>query len=330
MAGSRGVVERDRGSQRGLQQSGHSQQHQERQQSWLSDPYAQRLASGLGWFSIGLGLVEVLAPRRLADFLGIARRDSLLRIMGAREIATGIGILMQPRPAGWVWGRVAGDAVDLSLLGAAASSRGTRGGNLATAIASVAGVTALDVLCAQQLSQSDATAATSGLIEFRKSVTINASPEELYRFWRDFENLPRFMKHLESVEVVDQRLSHWVAKAPAGTSVEWDAEITDDQPNRRIAWRSLVDAAVQNRGFVEFEPATGQRGTVVRVEIQYRPPAGKLGALVAKLFGREPEQQVREDLRRFKRLMETGEVITTEGQPAGRSSSLSWKYDETV
>jgi uncharacterized membrane protein len=147
----------------------------------------------------------------------------------------------------------------------------------------------------------------------RKSLIINRAPEELYQYWHDFENLPNIMKHLESVRVRDERRSHWVAKAPAGTSVEWDAEITEDRPNELIAWRSLEGSQVENSGSVRFEPAPGNRGTIVRVEINYTPPGGSLGSLVAKLFGEEPGQQAQESLRSFKQLMETGEVTISDG-----------------
>lgn len=156
-------------------------------------------------------------------------------------------------------------------------------------------------------------------IKVEKSMTINRSPEELYRFWRNFENLPRVMSHLESVHVTGENRSHWVAKAPAGTTVEWDAEIYNEKENQMIAWRSLEGADVDNAGSVHFQPATGGRGTEVRVVLKYDPPGGVLGAAIAKLFGEEPEQQIQEDLRRFKQVMETGETATTEGQPSGRS-----------
>ncbi|HYE65468.1 MAG TPA: SRPBCC family protein [Pyrinomonadaceae bacterium] len=157
-------------------------------------------------------------------------------------------------------------------------------------------------------------------IKVEKSVTVDKSPEELYRFWRNFENLPRFMNHLESVKDLGGGRSHWVAKAPAGTSVEWDAEIYNEKENELIAWRSLEGADVDNAGSVRFESAPGGRGTEVRVALRYSPPGGLLGAAIAKLFGESPEQQIEEDLRRFKQLMEAGETPTTEGQPSGRSA----------
>ena len=158
-------------------------------------------------------------------------------------------------------------------------------------------------------------------VKVEKSVTVNRPPEEVYRFWRDFQNLPRFMNHLESVSDLGGGRSHWVAKAPAGKTVEWDAEVYNEKENELIAWRSLEGADVDNAGSVRFEPAPEGRGTIVRVTLKYDPPAGKLGSLIAKLWGEEPSQQIEDDLRRFKQVMEAGEIPTTEGQPSGRSAS---------
>ncbi len=173
----------------------------------------------------------------------------------------------------------------------------------------------------QALGITTARAATDAL-HVEKSVTINRSAEELYRFWRDLANLPRFMKHLDSVSVSGDRRSHWVAKGPAGTHVEWDAEITEDRPNELIAWRALEGADLANAGTVRFEPASSGRGTIVRVRFEYSLPAGVLGAAVATLFGAEPHQQVEGDLRRFKNIMEANEIPTTTGQPAGKRSAI--------
>ncbi len=145
-----------------------------------------------------------------------------------------------------------------------------------------------------------------------QTILINRSPEDVYRTFRDFENFPNFMSHVESVQVQGDRRSHWIAKAPAGRSVEWDAEITDDQPNRLIAWRSLENADVYNSGQVRFDPGPGGRGTMLRVELQYAPPGGTAGAWIAKLFGEEPSQQLYDDLRRFKQIIETGEVLKSD------------------
>jgi uncharacterized membrane protein len=156
-------------------------------------------------------------------------------------------------------------------------------------------------------------------IRITAAFLIDKPCDELYRFWRDLENLPAIMSHLESVHVIDEKHSRWTATAPkiAGGSVEWDAEIVEDRPNERIAWRSLPNADLENWGSVEFTRAHGDRGSVVRVKMEYSPPAGRIGRWFAKLFGESPESQVREDLRRFKRMMEIGENLTTDGQPRG-------------
>jgi uncharacterized membrane protein len=150
-----------------------------------------------------------------------------------------------------------------------------------------------------------------------ESVTINQPVEILYRFWRNLENLPRFMRHLESVERVTDTLSRWRAKGPAGYTIEWNAEIINEVPNQVIGWRSIEGSDVVSAGSVNFDDAGPGRGTRVRVRLQYSPPGGKLGAAVAKLLGRDPGSEIREDLRQFKQILETGEVPTTAGQPRG-------------
>jgi len=147
----------------------------------------------------------------------------------------------------------------------------------------------------------------SGGINVEEAVTINGSVEELYRFWRHLENLPRFMDHLESVERVTDSLSRWHAKGPGGKVLEWNAEIINDVPNKLIAWRSIEGSDVVSAGSVHFDEA-GPRSTRVRVRLQYSPPGGKLGAAVARLMAGDPATQIREDLRRFKQLVEAGEV----------------------
>jgi uncharacterized membrane protein len=159
-------------------------------------------------------------------------------------------------------------------------------------------------------------------IRVDKSVTINRPRAEVYRFWRNLENLPRFMRHLQSVTEIDNRHSHWVARAPAGRTVEWEAEVINEIENELIGWQSLEHSTVENAGSVHFDEAPGGRGTVVRIALQYNPPGGTVGAAVAKLFGEEPNQQISDDLWRFKNLMEAGEIPTTEGQSHGERSAL--------
>jgi len=288
----------------------------------------KQMARGLGWFSIGLGIAEVAAPKKVADMVGLDGRHGLVQLFGLREIATGIGILTDPQNPGWLQARVVGDALDLALLGSALDEDNPKRGRAAAAMAAVAGVTALDIIGSQQLSRGDGLA--HGAIHLRESITIDRSPEDIYRFWHKLEGLPCIMNHIESVREIGPQRSHWVAKAPAGMHVEWDSEIIDDRPNEMIAWRSLEGADVDNAGSVRFERAPGGRGTVVKVEMDYRPPGGIVGAKIAKLFGEAPEKQIAVDLHRLKQLMETGEIATTAGQPAGRARSLSRKYDEIV
>jgi len=160
--------------------------------------------------------------------------------------------------------------------------------------------------------------------EIVKSVTINKSADDLYGFWRNFENLPKFMNHLESVNVIDDKKSEWTAKAPLGYEAHWNAEITEDIKNELISWRSVENSEIPNSGKVEFLP-TVERGTVVKVTIQYQPPAGKLGALASYFLTEEPDTQIAEDLRRFKSLMETGLIMHVEGQPSGREAKAKTK-----
>ena len=154
-------------------------------------------------------------------------------------------------------------------------------------------------------------------IHVERSVTINKPREELFAFWRNFEQLPKFMFYLEEVTVTGDKTSHWKAKGPAGLSVSWDAEIINEIPNELIAWRSLAGARVDNTGSVRFLPGPRGEGTEVRVVIDWIPPGGQVSATIAKFFGRDVKGEVQEELRRFKQLMETGEVSTIEGQPMG-------------
>jgi len=155
-------------------------------------------------------------------------------------------------------------------------------------------------------------------IRVDRAITVNKPRNEVYRFWRNFENLPRFMEHVQSVTQIDSKHSHWVVRAPMNRTVEWDAEINNEIENELIGWRSLEGSQVDNAGSVHFLDAPGDRGTEVKVELQYNPAGGVLGALLAKLWGEEPTQQIAGDLRRFKQIIEVGEIPTTRGQSSGR------------
>jgi uncharacterized membrane protein len=162
-------------------------------------------------------------------------------------------------------------------------------------------------------------------VKVTRSITIRRPAEELFAFWREVENLPRIIKHPVGIKRVSDLASHWEVSAPGDRKVEWDATIINEHPNELIAWRSREEAEIPNAGSVRFHPAPGDEGTEVTVNLEYDPPAGKLGSLVAKLTGEEPAQQVEEALRRFKALMEAGEIPTTEGQSVGEPQSKKQK-----
>ncbi|MDQ6618784.1 MAG: SRPBCC family protein [Pseudomonadota bacterium] len=157
-----------------------------------------------------------------------------------------------------------------------------------------------------------------GTLYVTHTLTIDKPAAELYGIWRDFSQLPKIFRQLEEVRVLDERRSHWRFVGPLGRSFEWESEITLDLPNQEIRWQSVPGADIANRGIVRFEQAPGNRGTVLRVQMIYDPPAGKLGAAIAALTGDEPHQQLKEELRRWKQRLETGEIATTEGQTSGR------------
>ncbi|CDG85591.1 SRPBCC family protein [Janthinobacterium agaricidamnosum] len=290
------------------------------------DQQINQLSTMLGWLSIGIGLMQLLAPRRVARVTGLPASPLLLRVIGLREVACGIGLLNQRSSPAWNWSRVAGDAMDLTLLGVAAGGSGSARKRIAATAVMVAGVTALDVVASKQTGpQKLSTAQPPGLsgVSITKSITVNRSADECYQVWRDLENLPRFMPDLDTVRIIDQRRSHWKLRGPSGGMTEWDAEITDDQPGKRLAWRSLDSGAEDENGVLEFSPANGGKGTVVTMRLHAEPPAGKVGAALAKLFSTIPDMQIDRSLRRFKQWVETGEIATTEGQPAGMRSLKS-------
>ncbi len=284
------------------------------------------MAKGLGVFSFALGIPQTLAPGRVNRLIGVKddpRSRMLMRAVGVRELAAGVGIFTERRPAQWVWARVAGDTMDLALLGSALRNKSTSQNRALAATGAVVGAFAADVIDGVRLSRASGgngagAAEPEQPVEVRAALTIRRDRDELYSLWRDFERFPDFMAHLEEVSATGERTSHWKACGPLGMTVEWDAEITDDVPGERIAWRSVPGSKIDNSGTVRFVTAPGDQGTEIHVDMRYSPPAGAIGATIAKIFGEEPGIQLKDDLRRFKQIVETGEVVRSDGSPEGQ------------
>lgn len=243
---------------------------------------------------------------------------------GSRPDRTGIDARMPEAgaPERWV---LAGTAA--VLIAAAAYRRGWIGTGLAAAGGALAACAAGGHSIAARGAQLAAAgpgwigglgAAASGPVRVEQSITILKPRTEVYNFWRDLRNLPRFMEAVERVDVRDTSRSHWVAKGPGGARVEWDAEITRDEPPESISWQSAGTPDIPNSGTVRFAEAPGRRGTELHVVLTYEAPGGRAGRLLAGLFGRAPEQQLRDSLRRLRQILEAGEIPTIEGQPSGR------------
>ena len=281
-----------------------------------------RIANGLGWFSIGLGVAEMLAPRQMAKLIGVpdgGRTNTVLRLYGMREIAAGLGILLQDDPAPWLWSRVGGDVLDLSSLGKAIASDDTERGKAAFAAAAVAGITALDVYCAKRFgAESQDSESSSSATSITSTVIIDKSPEEIYSFWRDFENFPRVSRQVESVEITGPSSSHWKVRSPIGNvAFEWDSEITEDRRNELISWRA-THISVPHSGTVTLSRATGDRGTKVLLRMDFGGLGGKLG----KLFSTVAREQANVTLHNLKQLLETGEVVQSDASiHAGKHSA---------
>ena len=288
------------------------------------------MAKGLGIVSFALGIPQTFAAGHMNRLIGVkdnARNRWVMRAVGVRELTAGVGIFTDRRPAGWIWARVAGDTMDLALLGSALrNKRGSQTRTLA-ATGAVAGAFAADVIDGVRLSRAangSGNGSGSGhapepeqAVQVTAAITVRRDRDELYALWRDFERFPDFMAHLEEVRTTDTTTSHWKARGPLGMTVQWDAEITDDVPGERIAWRSIEGSKIDNAGSVRFVPAPGDQGTELHVDMRYSPPAGAVGATIAKLFGEEPAIQLKDDLRRLKSIAETGEIVRSDGSPEG-------------
>ncbi|HET7504768.1 MAG TPA: SRPBCC family protein [Kofleriaceae bacterium] len=271
-------------------------------------PDGSKLSRALGLFSLGLGLTEIAALRALARAIGVkpdGRTSTALRVLGMREILSGIGVLLKPRRSLPLWARVAGDAIDLGAMAWAARSRRTSMQRLGAAFVAVAGVAALDVIASRRVARAHRTAIDPVIA----SVTINKPVSEVYAFWRRLENLPRFMDFLESVSQRPSGRSRWVARLPLGRTIAWDAEIIDDRPDELIAWRTVEGSTLQHRGEVSFARTPGRDMTEVRIQLELGLFGARPNPVLAKLLTRP---QIKGDLRRLKQVMETGEVVRSD------------------
>lgn len=279
-----------------------------------------RLTRTLGWASLGLGVPQLLRPASVTRAVGVGegpKQRAVATAVGARELVHAAGLLSNRVPPGWVWTRVAGDAMDLTVLGRALRHHDGRGrARTKVAAAAVAGIAVVDVYAGVRSRRQK----RKNTLELTATTTVRRDAADVYDYWRQLENLPSFMAHLEEVRVIDASRSHWRASAPFGKPIEWDAEIVDDQRGQRISWRSVDRPDVPNEGSVTFTPAPGGRGTEVHVSMSYTVPGGKLGEAVARYFGEDPHQQLDDDLRRFKQVLETGEVVRSDGAPHGKQA----------
>ena len=272
----------------------------------------------LGWLSVALGATAVLAPRPLATLTGLRAPPALLPFVGLRELASGWGLLTQEQSSPWLWSRVVGDVMDLAVIASALTpSNRQRTRALGTA-GVVAAIAAADLAAAIAHSNRGRRAVASG--PFSEGLIVNKTPQECYEFWRDVNNLPRFSAAVESVAQIDDRHVRWMLRGPLSQKTAVTIKTTTDEPARRIAWHSVGRSDLSHAGVVRFDPAPGNRGTLVSALLWYPPLSGTAGWRIASLVGADPRSFLREDLRRFKQLLETGEVATTRGQPSGRRS----------
>jgi uncharacterized membrane protein len=272
------------------------------------------MAKALGWLGLGLGLAQVAMPRRVANLIGLPGDEDdqkVVRVVGLREIATGLGILAQARPTPWLWSRVGGDAMDLALLRAAMDSPWARKDRVTAATLAVLGVTAADLLCSTKLTAEPAPrseAIESNDVHVMAAVTVQAPVSEIFAVWDGFQGLPRFMTDAATVQITGDRQSRWTIPGPAGTSLEWDVQITATKPNEQITWRATEGGLFSAQGTMRFRTAPGNRGTQVIFDAHFSPPGGALGKTIAQPLAEVLNVKIANDLRRFKQLIELGEV----------------------
>jgi len=276
-----------------------------------------QMAKALGWFSLGLGLAQVAMPRQVANLIGLPGDEDdqkVMRVVGLREIASGLGILGQAKPTPWLWSRVGGDAMDLALLRSAMDSPWARKDRVTTATLAVLGITAADLLCSTKLTAEpdqpfQAVTMQTNDVQVMAAVTVQAPVSEVFAVWDGFQGLPRFMTDAATVQVMGDRQSRWTIPGPAGTSLEWGVQITNIVPNEQIAWSTTDGGLFMAEGTVRFRTAPGNRGTQVVFDAHFSPPGGELGKKIAQPLADVLKVKIGNDLRRFKQLIELGEIV---------------------
>jgi len=280
---------------------------------------AEKIVFALGCAKVGMGLGEMLAPRTFSRWTGRRHWPVVTRAKGLRKVATGVGILTQARSSA---NRTqVGSMLSLGALLAGTISRPKYKRPSGTALAAIAGVTAAGIVIARQLRASRTVHERS--LRLTASTMINRPPHECYDYWHDIERFPEFFREVKSVRVTGDRRSHWIANGPGGKEISWDSEVTQDLPGEAIEWRSLNGTPIPHSGSVRFEPVREGRCTIVRLRMVYEMPVSAARSAISSTLGPDPGFRLRKDLRRFKSMMETGEIATAEGQPAGRKSGAT-------
>lgn len=275
-------------------------------------------ARNLGWFSLGLGLAQLAAPGPMARLVGLpadATSAGTMRLIGLRELGTGLGLLVQAKPTPWLWARVGGDALDLALLLRAFGSPDVHRTRILLSAASVAGVAAVDTMVSLRMAGEPSApyeARQERPVHIRAAVTINAPVSEIYPFWDGFQQLPSFIQDAASVESTGEGTSRWTMEAPAGTTLVWDLAVTESRPNEHIAWQIGESSPIAASGEVRFREAPGGRGTEVIFDGRFDPPGGELGKSIGGALAMTISTKLGNDLRRLKQLVELGEVVRSD------------------
>ena len=283
---------------------------------------AQKIARALGWFTLGLGVTEMVAPRAVANFVGRSWRPSETRLMGLRKVLAGVGTITGAQWTGRSWARVGGNLLELarsrkSKPPVTKMRRSSTAVCAAVAVGALAGAAIINVKRVR--AQRDARRA----VRHSASTSVNLSPEQCYQYWRDPEKLPTFFKHLKSARDLGDSRAEWVVRGADGKDITWPVEFIEDVPGEVIAWRSTDDSEMTHSGWVRFEPRGTGRGTIVRLHMEYEFPGQLNERMVNQILGYDPGMRLRKALMRFKQLLETGEIATTEGQSAGRPQGVT-------